>query len=88
MTSKQKFKIKTSVVNMNNWLNRIFTSFDFLNYEFFPDNILIDIFYSHISFYKANWSSNESKKTYCKKLDNIILKSLLDPKTIIVIYRC
>ena len=24
-------------------------------------------------------------KTHCKKLDNIILKSLLDPKTIIVI---
>jgi len=83
--SKQSIKIKSSIVDTNNQLNGIFTSFDSLNLEFHLCNRLIDIFYSHISLHIANQSSNKSKKDHCKKLDEIILKSSLDPKTVVII---
>ena len=35
ITTKQQQKIKSFIVNVNNYLNRIFSSFDFLNYKFF-----------------------------------------------------
>ena len=70
---------------MNNWLNGIFLTFDPLNVVLYLDYRLIDIFSSHISIYNANHSSNKSKATHCKKLNEIILKSLLDPRTVIII---
>jgi len=85
MMSKQKIKIKSFIFNMNNQLNGIFTSFDSLNLEFYPDNRLINIFYNCISLHNADRSSNKSKKDYCEKLDNIILKLSSDSKTVIII---
>jgi len=35
ITAKQQQKIKSFIVNANNYLNRIFSSFDFLNHKFF-----------------------------------------------------
>ena len=65
MFSKQQQRIKSSIVNVNNCLNRIFLSFDLLNCKLHPGVRLIDIFFSHISFYKTNHSSNESKIAHC-----------------------
>jgi len=63
----------------------IFTTFDSLNLEFHPGSRLIDIFSSHISFHNANHSFNKWKKAYCMKLDEIALKLLSDPKSVIII---
>ena len=41
MISKQKIKIKSSIIDMNNQINGIFTSFDSSNLEFHPGNRLI-----------------------------------------------
>ena len=84
MIFKQQQKIKSSIVDINNQLNRIFTTFDSLNFEFHPSSRLTDIFSSHISFHNTDQTSNESKEAYYKKLDEIILKSSLDPKTVVI----
>jgi len=54
MTSKQQYKIKSSISDANSQLNRIFPSFDFLNNEFCLGSRLIDSFSSHFLFYKAD----------------------------------
>jgi len=53
MISKQNIKIKSSIIDMNNQINGIFTSFDSLNLEFHPGNRLIYIFYLFITPIKA-----------------------------------
>ena len=84
MTFKQQQKIKSSIINTNNWLNVIFTIFNSLNFEFYLGSRLI-IFSSQISFHNANCSSNKYKEASCKKLNEIVFESLLDPKIVIVI---
>jgi len=85
MTFKQQQKIKSSIIDANNHLNRILSSFDSLNSEFHPSYRLIDIFSSHISFHNADHSSNKSKAAHCKKLNKIILESSSDQKSVIII---
>ena len=85
MTSKQQEKIKSSIIDTNNCLNGIFSSFNSLNSEFHPGSKLIDIFSSHFSFYKANYHNKETRTAYCNKLDNLILNVSLKSNTIIVI---
>ena len=69
---------------MKNQLNGIFTTFDFLNFKFHLDSRLINIFSSCISFHNTDWTSNKSKEAYCKKLDEIILESSSNPKTVVI----
>jgi len=85
MTSKQWSKIKSLVTNTNICLNRIFSSFDFLNSEISLRSILIDIFPSHFSFYKADCQNKESKAACLHKLDDLVLNVLFDLHTVIVI---
>jgi len=85
MTSKQQQKIKSSIVDANNHLNRVFPFFDSLNRKFLPELRLIDIFSSYISFHQADHCSNESKTTYCNKLNELIFKSLSELSTVIVV---
>jgi len=51
ITFKQWQKINSFIVNTNNCLNRIFSSFDPLNSKFSPSFRLIDNFPSSFSFY-------------------------------------
>ena len=82
ITSKQQLKIKSSMNNANNRLNRIFLSFDSFNNKFCPELKLIDSFSSRFSFHKADHHSNESKRAhYNELLFNISNK----PNTVIVI---
>jgi len=76
ITSNQCLKIKSSVTDANNHLNKKFPYFDSLNSEFSPRSRLIDIFSSHFSFYKANCYNKESKAAYCYKLDNLVFNTL------------
>jgi len=85
MTFKQQQKLEGSIVNMNNQLNRIFSTFDPLNIILHPGCRLINIFSSHISIHNANCSFNKSKATHCKKLNEIILESSSDPRTVVII---
>ena len=78
-------KIKSSIIDMNNWLNVIFTTFNFLNFKCYPGGRLINIFSSWIFFHNANCSPNKSKEAHCKKLNKIVLKLSSDPKIDIVI---
>ena len=46
MTSKQRLKIKSSIIDANNYLNGIFSSFNYLNSKFFLRSRLADNFSS------------------------------------------
>ena len=85
MTSKQQAAIKSSIVDTNSHLNEIFLSFDSLNKEFHPGNRLVDSFSNHFSFHKANHSSEERKFHHCSCLNNIMLNTLSNPSTVIVV---
>ena len=58
---------------------------DPLNVVFYLGYILIDIFSSCISIHNADHSSNKSKATHCKKLNEIILELSLDLRTVVII---
>jgi len=85
MTFKQYLKIKSSVTNTNNCLNRVFPSFDFLNSKFSSELRLIDIFSSHFSFHKANHCNKENKAAYHYKLDDLVLNISSNSHTTIVV---
>ena len=85
MTFKQWLKIKSFVIDTNNWLNRIFPAFDSLNNEFAPGFHLIDSFSSHFSFYYTNYKNKESKAAYNHKLDKCIFNGLTNFKTVVIV---
>jgi len=85
MTSKQQQKIKSFIVDANNCLDGIFSSFDSLNSKFQPGLRLIDIFSSCLSFHKADYHSNESKIAHCNKLNELIFNTSLEPNTVVVV---
>jgi len=85
MTSNQQSTIKSSVVDTNNYLNRIFLSFDTLNREFHLGNRLVNSFSDHFSFYKADHSLEERKSYDCSCLDNVVLTASSDPSTVIIV---
>jgi len=85
LTSKQRLKIKNSIINANNKLNRIFDSFNpFIN-KFLPGNRLIDLFSSHFYFYLLDRKSTKTRKTYLYKLNKIVFTALDNFKAAIVI---
>jgi len=85
MIFKQQQRIKDSIVDINNQLHKIFTTFDSLNFIFYLCYRLIDNYSSHISINSTNYSSNESKNSHWKKLNEIILEFSSDLRTIVVI---
>jgi len=85
MTSKQRLKIKSSIVDANNYLNGIFSSFDFLNSKFSPESRLVDIFSSCFSFYQADCKDKETKASYLCKLNNIVFNALYYSNSITIV---
>ena len=85
VTSKQQLKIKSFIVDANNYLNGIFPSFDSLNSEFSPRFRLIVNFSNQFFFHQANHKDKESKETHIHNLDNIFSNTSLYPKSIIVV---
>jgi len=85
MTSKQHSKIKSSVTDANNCLNRIFPSFDSLNSKFSSGLRLIDTFSSCFSFHKANCCNKENKAAHCCKIDDLVFNASSNLYTIIVV---
>ena len=85
MTSKWWLKIKSSVVNINNCLNGVFSMFDLLNSELSPSSRLVNIFSSCFYFNWASYNNIESKATHFHKLDDIVLHAISNPKSTVII---
>jgi len=85
MISKQYSKIKSSITDTNNCLNRIFPSFNSLNSKISPESRLINTFSSHSSFHEADCHNKENKAVYCHKLNDLMLNASSDLYTIIVV---
>jgi len=85
LTSKQYQKIKSSIINTNNHLNKVFLFFDRLHKELSPRFQLVDNFSDYFSFYTVNCKDTEVKNAYLYTLDKIFDNSLSNPNTIFVI---
>ena len=72
-------------MDMDNKTNKIFSSFDSFNKEFFLGDRLIDIFPSHFSFHSTNRKSKESLKIHICELNNIILQASADVKSVVIV---
>ena len=78
MTTKQWLKIKSSIIDTNNYLNGIFPSF---NKKLLFGFRIVDNFPNHFSFYPANHKNKENIEAYLWKLDKIFEVALLNPDT-------
>ena len=76
LTSKQQMKIKSSVVDSNNCLNRIFPLFDNLYQELSSGFHLVDNFSDYYSFYIVNYKNKEIKNAHIWNLDKIFEDTL------------
>jgi len=76
---KQQLKIKSSVINANNHLNRIFLSFDPFYKELSSGFRLVDNFPDCFSFYIVNYKDKESKEAYFQKFKKILKISYQTP---------
>jgi len=61
---KQCLKIKSPIMDSNNYLNKVFPSFDSLNKELSPGFCLVDNFSDHFSFHSVNQKDTDSLITY------------------------
>ena len=85
LAPKQQLKIKSLIVDTNNYLNENFLSFDNLNRELSPGFCLIDTFSHWFTFYSVSWKDTDAKITYYNKLNSIYKNSLIDQNMILII---
>ena len=85
LTGCQHGLIKGHLVDMNNWFNEVFPSFDSLNLEFKPGNRIINCFSNHFSFHLFSKSSDCLFKSWIQQLDNITIKSSNTPLTALMV---
>ena len=85
LTSKQRLKVKSSIIDTNSCLNRILPLFNPLHKKLTPGFWLVDIFSNHFSFNIAECKINDYKAAHLWKLDNIFKDSLYDTKIVIII---
>ena len=81
LTIKQRLRLKSLLINVDNKYNQFFLSFSFFNKEFKPENKLINLFSDCFSLHFH--SSNTEK--YIKKLNEIMLKALSNPSLTIIV---
>jgi len=84
LTCKQWSKIKSSIVDTNNYLNEVFPLFNRFYKELSPGFHLEDMFPNHFSFHTVN-HKNTNTKTYYNKLNKIFEEFLLNLNTILII---
>ena len=83
LTSCQKSNIKGHLVDSNNKLYGIFSSFSPLYLELFPGSRIIDNFSDCFSFNLA--TRNKNDKICFQQLDNMVLESSSSPSTAIIV---
>jgi len=81
--SKQQLKVKSSIVDANNYLDRIFSSFNSLYKELFSGLKLVDNFSDYFSFHIVNCKNENIKKANFHKLDKNLKDILSNSKTIL-----
>ena len=86
LTAKQHYKIKSSIVDSNNHLNKVLSFFNRLHKELMPKFWLVDNFSDCFSFYIVNCKDIEVKNAYLCTLDKIFDDSLSNPNTILIIF--
>ena len=82
---KQWSKIKSSIVDINNCLNKVSPSFNKLHKELSSGFCLVDNFSNHFSFHIVNYKDSDVWNDHQNKLNNIFDKSLSNLKTVLVI---
>ena len=85
LTFKQHQKIKSVIVNSNNCLNGLFSSFDNFHKELSSGLHLVDNFPNCFFFHIVNCKDEEIKNTHTYKLNKIFEDTHLDSKTVVVI---
>ena len=85
LMSKQQLKVKSSIVDTNNCLNKIFPSFNSLYKELSSGFKLVDNFPDYFSFHIVNCKDKNIKKAHFHKLDKNFKDIPSNFKTIIVI---
>ena len=82
---KQHSKVKSSIVDTNNYLNKVFSVFDRLYTELFFSFWLVDTFSDYIFFHIVKCKDNKIKNIHLWSLNKILKDSLSNPKTVLVI---
>ena len=77
--------IKGPIVNMDNYFNENFPSFDPFNSEFSLGYRIIDTFSSHFSFHSFSKCNKDSLKFCVHRLDKLAIESLNNPSHTLVI---
>jgi len=76
LTRRQYGLIKGYMVDIENYFNEVFPSFDPINPEFYPGNRIIDTHANHFSFHLFNKHINHNIKSCIQELDKIAIESL------------
>ena len=84
-TEKQRLKIKSSVVDTNNYLNEIHPSFNRLHRELSPGVCLCDNLSNCFSFHKVDKKKPENIYNHLKSLDKLLFNSFLNLNIVIII---
>jgi len=85
LTPKQCLRIKSLIMDTNNHLNKVFSSFDSLNKEFSPGSHLVNIFSDQFSFISVNHKDLEALVTHQSRLNNIYKNSLTKYDTVFIV---
>ena len=78
---KQRLRLKSPLIDVDNKHNKLFPSFSFFNEEFKLGNCLIDLFSDHFSFHPC--FSNVKK--HIENLDNITLRASSNSSSTIIV---
>ena len=71
MIDKQQYRIKSSIIDFNNQLNKAFPTFDKLHKELSLVFKLVDNFLTCYCFYTVNWKTTEVNNTHLCFLNKI-----------------
>ena len=77
--------IKESIVDTNNRLNKVFSSFNSFSFEFSSGDRLIDIFPSCFSFYSMDRKSEEGRTVHICKLNKLTLQISANSKMAVIV---
>ena len=78
-------KIRSPIVDSNNFLNQNFPSFDSLNIKLSLGFYLVDTFSDCLSFHSVNQKDTNVKIAHYNKLNHIYENSLIDQNTVLII---
>ena len=81
LMAKQKSRLKSPIIDVDDKYNEIFPSFSFFNKEFNPRNCIVDIFPDCFSFH----SHSSNIKKHIENLEEIMLRASSDPFSSIVV---